>query len=315
MKRFVLIAAACLISGAGSLFAQNLAGTFEVARKDTTTLYMDVYAPSDGSETTIDGLQKPTVMFVFGGGFISGHRSSKWYMPWFKILNDNGYRVVTVDYRLGLKGKKMRFDVFHLLDSAKKTKRAVDMGVEDIFSSVSYLIENGAAMGIDPDNLVISGSSAGAMISLSAELEICNRTERAGVLPEGFRFKGVMSFAGAIMSDSGMPRYMREPCPQLLIHGTRDGAVAYNKTAFLRRGIYGSSCLVAKVLKPKGYCYQIYRYHDHSHDMASNMVANWPEEKRFLENNVVRGIRCTIDSYVDDPAMPAFKAATLGTLY
>ena len=288
--------------------------TYMVAQRDTCDLYMDVYQPVAVPGDTLD---RPTILFVFGGGFIMGQRDDPWVLPWFKLLNENGYRVVSVDYRLGLKGIRMRFDLFHLIQSAEYTKKAVDMGVEDVFASVRYLCDHAEELGVNPDNIVISGSSAGAMISLSAELEACNRTVRAEILPEGFHFAGVMSFAGAIMSDSGKPVYKRTPCPQLLIHGTKDGAVAYDKMGFGRWGMFGSSYLVEKVLAPAGYTYQIYRYVDHSHDMAANMLANWPEEKRFLEVSVVGGQRLVVDSTVDDPTMPAWKSAsvTLDDIY
>ena len=293
-------------------FAQKT--TYKVAQRDTCDLYMDVYDP-----VIIPGdtLNRPTILFVFGGGFVMGQRDDPWVLPWFKLLNENGYRVVSVDYRLGLKGIKMKFDLFHLLQSADYTKKAVDMGVEDVFASVRYLCDNAEELGVDPNNIVICGSSAGAMISLSSELEACNRTARAEILPEGFHFAGVMSFAGAIMSDSGKPAYKRTPCPQLLIHGTKDGAVAYEKMGFGRRGMFGSSYLVENVLKPAGYTYQIYRYVGHSHDMSANMMANWPEEKRFLEVAVMGKNKLVIDSTVDDPTMPVIAAAsvTLDDIY
>ena len=193
-------------------------------------------------------------------------------------------------------------------------KKAVDMGVEDVFAAVRYLADH-PELGVDIDHIVIAGSSAGAMISLSSELEACNRTVRAEILPEGFHFAGVMSFAGAIMSDTGKPEYKRTPCPQLLIHGTADGAVQYEKMGFGRRGMYGSSYLVNNVLKPAGYVYQIYRYVDHTHDMAANMLANWPEEKRFLEVSVIGGKPLTIDCTIDDPMMPVFRGYTLDDIY
>ena len=293
-------------------FAQKT--TYKVAQRDTCDLYMDVYDP-----VIIPGdtLNRPTILFVFGGGFVMGQRDDPWVLPWFKLLNENGYRVVSVDYRLGLKGIKMKFDLFHLLQSADYTKKAVDMGVEDVFASVRYLCDNAEELGVDPNNIVICGSSAGAMISLSSELEACNRTARAEILPEGFHFAGVMSFAGAIMSDSGKPAYKRTPCPQLLIHGTKDGAVAYEKMGFGRRGMFGSSYLVENVLKPAGYTYQIYRYVGHSHDMSANMMANWPEEKRFLEAAVMGKNKLVIDCTIDDPTMPVIGAAsvTLDDIY
>ena len=310
MKRILLSILALLLAATAS-FAQNKT-TYKVAQRDTCDLYMDVYEPVAIPGDTLD---RPTILFVFGGGFIMGRRDDPWVLPWFKLLNENGYRVVSVDYRLGLKGVRMRFDLFHLIQSANYTKNAVDMGVEDVFASVRYLADHAEELGVNMDNIVISGSSAGAMISLSCELEACNRTARAGILPEGFHFAGVMSFAGAIMSDSGKPEYRRTPCPQLLIHGTKDGAVAYDKMGFGRWGMFGSSYLVEKVLAPAGYTYQIYRYVGHSHDMAANMLANWPEEKRFLEVAVMGGKALTIDSTVDDPTMPVWQSVTLDDIY
>ena len=310
MKRILLLLLTllCVLPS----FAQKT--TYKVAQRDTCDLFMDVYDP-----VIIPGdtLNRPTILFVFGGGFVMGQRDDPWVLPWFKLLNENGYRVVSVDYRLGLKGIQMKFDLFHLIQSADYTKKAVDMGVEDVFASVRYLCDNAEELGVDPNNIVICGSSAGAMISLSCELEACNRTARAEILPQGFHFAGVMSFAGAIMSDSGKPAYKRAPCPQLLIHGTKDAAVAYEKMGFGRRGMFGSSYLVENVLKPAGYTYQIYRYVDHSHDMAANMMANWPEEKRFLEVAVMGKNKLIIDSTVDDPTMPVIGAAsvTLDDIY
>ena len=308
MKRTVLLLLGLLVTVLS--FAQK--STYMVARRDTCDLYMDVYEPA---VIPGDTLQRPTILFVFGGGFITGQRDDPWVLPWFKLLNENGYRVVSVDYRLGLKGVPMKFDLFHLIQSANYTKKAVDMGVEDVFAAVRYLADHQEELGVDMDNIVISGSSAGAMISLSSELEACNRTVRAAILPEGFHFAGVMSFAGAIMSDSGKPEYKRTPCPQLLIHGTEDGAVAYDKMGFGRWGMFGSSYLVEKVLAPAGYVYQFYRYVGHTHDMAANMMANWPEEKRFLEVSVMGKKPLILDCTLDDPTMPAWQSVSLDDIY
>ena len=309
MKRTILTLLALLLCTLS--FAQGKKTTYKVAQRDTCDLYMDMYEPV---EIPGDTLYRPTILYVFGGGFITGQRDDPWVLPWFKLLNENGYRVVSVDYRLGLKGIKMRFDLFHLIQSAEYTKKAVDMGVEDVFAAVRYLADH-PELGVDMDQIVIAGSSAGAMISLSSELEACNRTVRAAILPEGFHFAGVMSFAGAIMSDTGKPEYRRAPCPQLLIHGTEDGAVTYEKMGFGRWGMFGSSYLVEKVLQPAGYAYQFYRYVGHTHDMAANMLANWPEEKRFLEVSVIGGKPLTIDCTIDDPMMPVFRGYTLDDIY
>ena len=312
MKRILLILAILLPA---AIQAQNLAGTYIVAERDTCTLYLDHYTPDPGTSVLPDGKVKPTILYVFGGGFISGRRNDPFIMPWIKILNQNGYGGVSVDYRLGLKGVDMKFDLFNLIKSAKYTKRAVDMGVEDVFDAVAFIARNSEEMDVDPYNIVIAGSSAGAMIALSCELETCSPTERTVKLPEGFRFKGVMSFAGAIMSDTGIPSYGTAPSPQLLFHGTEDRIVNYNKMAFGRFGMFGSKSLVEKVFAKNGYTYCFYRYSGHSHDMASNMVPTWPEQKEFLETNVIKGVARTVDATVDDPAMPLWKNFTLNDLY
>ena len=119
MKRTILILLALLLCALS--FAQEKT-TYKVAQRDTCDLFMDVYEPVD---IPGDTLYRPTILYVFGGGFITGRRDDPWVLPWFKLLTENGYRVVSVDYRLGLKGIKMRFDVLHLIQSAKFTKAAV----------------------------------------------------------------------------------------------------------------------------------------------------------------------------------------------
>ena len=91
-------------------------------------------------------------------------------------------------------------------------------------------------MGIDPNNIVVTGSSAGAITVQQAEWEICNSTPMAAGLPEGFNYKGVMAFAGAVLVD-GPLGYKSAPCPVMMFHGTEDELVPYDvirQSVFLR---------------------------------------------------------------------------------
>ena len=313
MKKQLLtavLAFACLVS----VSAQSPSGTYLYAERDTCRLFFDVYEPAPEAETVLEGHEKPTLLFVYGGGFIGGYRSNERYLPWFKILNDNGYRVITIDYRLGLKGVKMDFSIKGRIQTAKNTIKAEYMGVEDLFSAVNYILDNREALGVDPANIVLVGNSSGAIISLAAELSICNGDNYAKVLPEGFNFKGLISFAGAIVGDQGVPRYKKAPCPTLFLHGTADGTVQYNKTQVFNLGMWGTNIL-DDIYKDNGYPYCVYRFHDHAHDIADNFVALWPFQKYFLEQNVVLGNNVFIDAYIDDPAIPKWEAATLDSLY
>lgn len=321
IKKLIILLAAVAFFASASLMAQpkpidySPSATYMFAQRDTCDLFMDVYEPSPGSETTFEGKEKPTILWLFGGGFIGGERSSPRYLSWFKLMNDNGYRIITSDYRPALKGKKMGFGLFQLIPTAKNTIEACfEVGVQDCFSAVVYIIENKDALGVDPDNIVLAGSSAGAMIAVTAEWELVNRMPNAEVLPEGWNFAGVMSFAGAIMSNQGKPKWNKEPCQQLLFHGTEDGTVFYKKLQLGKLGIFGSSAL-ADGLKKQNYPYVIVRLAGHQHDIAESMLYLWPWEKRWLETNIIQGHKRIVDEWTFDPSLPSWGSATLDSLY
>lgn len=265
------------------------------ATKDGQELYLDDYDATPGSATTLDGKSKPTIVFMFGGGFITGTRNDKFYMPWFKKLNDAGYEVVSIDYRLGMKGVKTSGGV----SSAKAFRKAAQIAAEDLFSATAYLIDHGDELGIDPNNLVTSGSSAGAIAVLEADW-LLNNGRASEWLPEGFRYAGVMPFAGAIISVEGTPSYKTPPAPTAFFHGTDDKIVNYKQIHILKWGIFGSHRL-ARIFRKNGYSYNILRYNDHSHEIASTFISTFPEQIRFLETNVVRGLNRIVDSEIDDP--------------
>lgn len=279
--------------------------TYRFAQRDTCSLYLDIYRAAEGSETTFQGIKKPTVMFVFGGGFIGGERSGEFSVQWFNRLNEEGYTVVTIDYRLGMKGYDVGKGLVGAYKASSRFLLSQEVGVEDVFSAISFLNEN-KDLGIDVNNLVISGSSAGAIISVASEYAIANGTARG--IPAGFNFKGVISFAGAIISNSGAPKFKSAPCPILFLHGTVDKAVAYNKFGALGHGIWGSSYL-SKQFASKGWTHCIYRFTGLGHVVSAYMNYLWPIEKEFLEQNVILGVKRSVDAEVDDPSLPTWNWA------
>ena len=193
MKRFLIIAALMATLIPTRLDAQPQvidyapSATYFFAQKEGVDLYMDVYDPSEGSETSFEGHAKPTILWLFGGGFIIGERSAPNYLSWFKLLNDEGYRVITADYRKSLEGEKLGFGPFDVISTSKKFVYAsCEVGVQDCFSAVNYILENSETLGVDPKGIVVSGSSAGALIAVTAEWELVNRMPNASVLPADF---------------------------------------------------------------------------------------------------------------------------------
>ena len=269
--------------------------TYMYTQRDTCSLYMDIYEPAKSSRTTVEGTEKPTIIFMFGGGFIAGTRDNKSYHKWFKEMKDDGYRIVSIDYRLGLKGsKKVGVAQVNVLD------KAIHMAVEDLFSATRFIIDNAETLGIDPTKLVISGSSAGAISVMQAEYEICNRTAWCKELPEDFNYAGVMSFSGAILSRKGKVKYKERPCPMLMLHGTADELVPYKQIKFFNLGFFGAAKLVERFEK-FGFNYNMYHFIDYGHEVAGSMETTTDLQKKFIDCNVMRKKERMIEAWITDP--------------
>ena len=298
MRRLFLIAALFLWTPAG---AQNDDATprkieketFVYAVRDADTLRLDRYAL-----LSPDSRAKPCLMFLFGGGFMTGTRDNRRFRPFFDYYARKGFVVVSIDYRLGMRGVRTKGGI----GSVKQFYHSVSIASEDLFSATKYIIDNAKTLKVNPDNLVICGSSAGAMTVLETEWMLCNG-KATEALPEGFRYAGVMSFSGAILSREGMPKYSQTPAPTAFFHGTADKVVNYGNIRVFNWVFAGTDKLV-KIFKKNGYVYNAFRFKDHKHEIADSMVETFADQIRFLETNVTRKVARTVDSTIDDPEAP-----------
>lgn len=305
MKRTILLLAALALMPviARSGEAINPSATYKFAQRDTCDLFLDIYNPAPGSETTVNGKTKPSILFVFGGGFVSGARNEGYLKEYYKMLTDNGFRVIAPDYRLGMKGFKgagMNKEFIAAMENS------INIAVEDLFSATKFIIDNAAELGIDPSCIVAAGSSAGAITVLQGEWEISNSTDAAAVLPEGFNFAGIMSFSGAIYNREGGPVYATAPCPTLLFHGTADKVVKY-KQLKLGKLFFGGAKPLAKAYGRNGFNYNVYRYDGNSHEVAVSMTVTLPEQIGFITTNILGNERRIIDALVTDPRLDPYK--------
>lgn len=283
--------------------------TFKFATKDTCDLFMDVYYPADGSEDTYNGTRKPMILFMFGGGFKGGTRDGAGAKRWFKMLTDEGYTVTSIDYRLGLKNATKAG-----VAQALQIHTAITMAVEDLFSATRFIIDNAETVDIDPNNIIITGSSAGAISVMQAEWELCNRSALAASLPEDFKYAGVISFAGAVFSKKGAVHYKKEPAPTLMFHGTDDKIVNYKQIRVLNLAFEGDGRL-SKEFRKNGYNYNFFRYEGNGHEIASVMVRTLPEQIRFIEENILEGKKRILDAKVKDPSIKTFTLKNRKQLY
>ena len=136
---------------------------------------------------------------------------------------------------------------------------------------------------------------------MQAEYEICNGTEWTKVLPEGFRYAGVMSFSGAILSREGKVDYRKySPAPTLMLHGTADQVVPYKQIAVFNLGFFGGGKLVKRFEK-FGFNYNMYHFIDYGHEIAGSMSTTMDLQRRFLETNVMKGKKRIIEAWISDP--------------
>lgn len=110
------------------------------------TLLVNVFTPHPGRTDA----RAPVMVWIHGGGYVAGSPSSPWYDG--NAFNRDGIVTVSVSYRLG-------FDGFGWVDgSDAPTNRAL----LDLIMALTWVRDNIASFGGDPDNVTVAGHSAGA---------------------------------------------------------------------------------------------------------------------------------------------------------
>jgi para-nitrobenzyl esterase len=125
-------------------------------------LYLNVWTSAKNASDRL-----PVIVFVYGGGFTSGHGSEARYDG--EALARKGSVFVTLNYRLG---------VFGLMAHPELTKESGhnasgNYAMMDVIAALRWVQKNISAFGGDPKRVTIMGESAGAILisSLSASPE------------------------------------------------------------------------------------------------------------------------------------------------
>lgn len=263
------------------------------AKRDTCNLLMDVYTPVVGAKNRI------CVIFVFGGGFLRGSKSEQLNVDFCHALADSGMVVMAIDYRLGMKGVGKVG-----VTNTKPMERAINMAVEDLYSATSYAVAHAVELGINKDKIVICGSSSGAITVLQADYERANAFPLAmATLPTGFKYAGVIPFAGAIFSHEGKPDYKSAPAPTLFFHGIDDKLVVYKHIRVFNLGLFGTNDLAAQFEK-YDFPYTTIRYRDIGHEIAEvPMTHNLTDICRFIREYVIGGAHLKKNMWIKDPTL------------
>jgi acetyl esterase/lipase len=135
---------------------------------------LDIYAPSTAAPGTL-----PTIVWVHGGGFISGRRED--VANYAKILAGKGFAVVNIDYTIAPEATYPR-------------------PVVQLNRALQFITANSGRLALDANRLLLAGDSAGAQIAAqTANLVTSPAYARAVGISPSIRpeqLKGVLLFCG-----------------------------------------------------------------------------------------------------------------------
>ena len=188
-------------------------------------LKLDIYYPK-----TDLFKRRPLVMLIHGGAFYVGSKESAAEQNLATSLARRGYVVASIDYRLGF--KLMPSDI----------EMSAYRALQDAHAALRFLAHNAKGLGIDPQQVYVGGTSAGAMASLNiAFMENDERPERVkqagkegrvtkieesgNKYTEKFTIKAVANLWGGLADLSIIDK--NEKVSVLSIHGTADEIVPY----------------------------------------------------------------------------------------
>jgi hypothetical protein len=109
----------------------------------------------------------------------------------------------------------------------------------------------------------------------------------ASKLPAGFRYAGVISFAGAIFSTNKI-KWHSKPAPMLFFHGNADRNVPCGKLKFMKFGLYGPAFLT-KYFDKNNVPYYFHSFDNAEHEISTLPMKEYlPEIELFLQHFIIK---------------------------
>ena len=216
---------------------------------ETLDLKLDIYYPK-----TDLFKNRPLMMLIHGGAFYIGSKESAAEQELATSLAKLGYVVASIDYRLG----------FKLLSS--DIELSSYRAVQDAHAALRFLAHNAVGLGIDPNQVYVGGTSAGAMASLNvAFMDNDERPERikqankqgrltkieesGNKYTEKFTIKAVINLWGGLANLNIIDK--NEKISVLSVHGTADDIVPYETDYPFRNSLMINHFMVDKMYGSK----------------------------------------------------------------
>jgi acetyl esterase/lipase len=169
----------------------------------TVTLRLDLYEPTGDTVAA-----RPLIVWVHGGSFSSGDKSSPELVDEANTFSRKGYVNASINYRLTPGGCSAGAPTASCV-------RAIQEALEDAQTAVRFFRTNASTYEVDVTRIAIGGTSAGAITALNVGFSSSENptAEVAGAVSlSGAHLLGVIDAADA---------------PSLLFHGTADNVVPY----------------------------------------------------------------------------------------
>ena len=218
---------------------------------------LDIYEPSND-----EGIKRPLVIWLHGGGFKFGNKRSRGIPIWSRSFARRGYVCIAMNYR-----KSSGIPVRNYNDMLDGCYSAM----EDLGHLVEWCKKNAEKLRIDTGKIIVAGNSAGSIVALqSAYTSLFEMGYRAGkrdssklshvINPNNIG--AVINFWGAIFDSTWLHN---SQVPVVSVHGTDDGIVPYEHEDM---PLYGSAVVhrqadklnIPNVLKSyKGYRHELQR--------------------------------------------------------
>ena len=241
-------------------------------------LDMDIYEPEGDLET-----QRPVMIFLYSGAFFTGNNELDDMVALAESAAKRGYIAIAINYRLGLN-----------IVSSYSGERAVYRGVQDLSAAIRYIRHNQDELRINPDQIFVWGSSAGAFIGL--HLAYSEDDERPAstygqwgdpdlgcIDCEGNNLQydskpnGVVGCWGAIGDLNWIDA--DNQIPTILFHGTADFIVPHNVgfpfTANITLPIVNGSTAIAERLSELNITHEYYPAEGEGHEYYGVVGGTW----------------------------------------
>lgn len=178
-------------------------------------LYLDIYEPTGTNLPE----KRPVMVFIHGGGFVSGDKGAITIRNICESFTKRGYVCASIQYRLV--GDNPTYEAGPATNLSV-LYRSMNAASQDAAKAIRWLRQNATTYNIDSMRIGVGGSSAGAITSLytaSQEAGTIGPDAEAGVVIDLW---GAMYGAESFV-DAGDPAIF-------IVHGTDDPTVAYSET-------------------------------------------------------------------------------------